>query len=81
VQIEKPPSDSRWDLTRAQLFKYVWYTSLQIKVHYPVKLLHQLKHSSLRRFREDTPEILKVKEKEKGDWKKLSIDEKKLLYR
>lgn len=33
------------------------------------------------RFKEDTPEILKLKEKEKGDWKKLTIHEKKELYR
>lgn len=33
------------------------------------------------RFKEDTPEILKIKEKEKGDWKKLTIEEKKALYR
>jgi cytochrome c oxidase subunit 4 len=33
------------------------------------------------RFREDTPEILKLREKEKGDWKKLTIAEKKVLYR
>lgn len=33
------------------------------------------------RFKEDTPDILALKEKEKGDWKKLSIEEKKALYR
>merc|ERR1719228_389191 len=33
------------------------------------------------RFKEDTPEILALKEKEKGDWKALTIDEKKQLYR
>merc|ERR1712048_1228989 len=33
------------------------------------------------RFKEDTPEILKIKEKEKGDWKKMTIHEKKELYR
>jgi len=33
------------------------------------------------RFKEDTPEILKLKEKEKGDWKKLTTHEKKELYR
>ena len=33
------------------------------------------------RFREDTPEILKLREKEKGDWKKMTIPEKKALYR
>ena len=33
------------------------------------------------RFKEDTPEILKIKEKEKGDWKKLTTHEKKELYR
>ena len=33
------------------------------------------------RFREDSPEILKLREKEKGDWKKLTIAEKKVLYR
>jgi len=33
------------------------------------------------RFREDTPEIKVLKEKEKGDWKNLTIEEKKTLYR
>ncbi|XP_058805015.1 cytochrome c oxidase subunit 4 isoform 1, mitochondrial-like [Phymastichus coffea] len=33
------------------------------------------------RYKEITPDIQALKEKEKGDWKKLSIDEKKLLYR
>jgi len=33
------------------------------------------------RFREDTPEILQLKAKEKSDWKSLTTDEKKTLYR
>ncbi|RWS06237.1 cytochrome c oxidase polypeptide IV-like protein [Dinothrombium tinctorium] len=33
------------------------------------------------RFREDDDYIKKLREKEKGDWKKLTIDEKKALYR
>ncbi|KAK0079078.1 hypothetical protein PV326_008938, partial [Microctonus aethiopoides] len=33
------------------------------------------------RFKETTPDIQVVKNKEKGDWKKLSIEEKKILYR
>jgi len=33
------------------------------------------------RWREATPEIKVLKEKEKGDWKKLSVEEKKALYR
>lgn len=33
------------------------------------------------RFRENTPEVLALREKEKGDWKKLSTEEKKALYR
>lgn len=33
------------------------------------------------RFKEDTPEILKIKEKEAGDWKKMTLEEKKALYR
>ncbi|KAK2583001.1 hypothetical protein KPH14_009046 [Odynerus spinipes] len=33
------------------------------------------------RFRANTPDVLALREKEKGDWKKLSIDEKKALYR
>lgn len=33
------------------------------------------------RFREVTPEICALREKEQGDWKKLSIQEKKALYR
>ena len=33
------------------------------------------------RFQEDSAEILKLREKEKGDWKKLTVAEKKVLYR
>nr|ACO15644.1 Cytochrome c oxidase subunit 4 isoform 2, mitochondrial precursor [Caligus clemensi] len=33
------------------------------------------------RFKEDTPEILALRKKEQGDWKLLSIKEKKELYR
>ncbi|XP_014254211.1 cytochrome c oxidase subunit 4 isoform 1, mitochondrial-like [Cimex lectularius] len=33
------------------------------------------------RFREITPNIKALKEKEKGNWKSLTIDEKKCLYR
>jgi len=33
------------------------------------------------RFREITGELAGLKEKEKGDWKKLSLEEKKTLYR
>ena len=33
------------------------------------------------RFKEDTPEISKLREKEKGDWKKMTVEEKKMLYR
>jgi len=33
------------------------------------------------RFQEDTPEVLKLREKEKGDWKKMTVAEKKQLYR
>ncbi|KAK9501405.1 hypothetical protein O3M35_012137 [Rhynocoris fuscipes] len=33
------------------------------------------------RYREITPELKALKEKEKGDWKSLSIEEKKCLYR
>ncbi|KZC06169.1 PREDICTED: cytochrome c oxidase subunit 4 isoform 1, mitochondrial-like [Dufourea novaeangliae] len=33
------------------------------------------------RFKANTPDIMALREKEKGDWKKLSIDEKKALYR
>ncbi|XP_078044978.1 cytochrome c oxidase subunit 4 isoform 1, mitochondrial isoform X2 [Augochlora pura] len=33
------------------------------------------------RFKANTPEIMALREKEKGDWKKLSIQEKKSLYR
>jgi len=33
------------------------------------------------RFRETTPDIQAIREKEKGDWKKLNIEEKKALYR
>ncbi|XP_059474377.1 cytochrome c oxidase subunit 4 isoform 1, mitochondrial [Neocloeon triangulifer] len=33
------------------------------------------------RFLENTPDILALREKEKGDWKKLSVEEKKALYR
>jgi len=33
------------------------------------------------RFKENTPEVTALKEKEKSDWKKLSVEEKKALYR
>ena len=33
------------------------------------------------RFMKNTPEIMALREKEKGDWKKLTLDEKKTLYR
>jgi len=33
------------------------------------------------RFKEETPEIAKIIAKEKGDWKKLTLEEKKALYR
>lgn len=33
------------------------------------------------RWREPTPDILALREKEKGDWKNLTIEEKKALYR
>ncbi|XP_035205660.1 cytochrome c oxidase subunit 4 isoform 1, mitochondrial-like [Stegodyphus dumicola] len=33
------------------------------------------------RFRENTPESQALREKEKGDWKKLTLEEKKALYR
>lgn len=46
--------------------------SYQDRVDYPMPAV---------RFRENTPEIKALREKEKGDWKKLSIEEKKALYR
>ena len=33
------------------------------------------------RFKENTPEILALREKGKGDWRKLTLEEKKALYR
>ncbi|KAG8240425.1 hypothetical protein J437_LFUL003139 [Ladona fulva] len=33
------------------------------------------------RFKENTPDIQALREKEKGDWKKLTMEEKKALYR
>jgi len=33
------------------------------------------------RFKPDTPEIAKLRVKEKGDWRQMSLDEKKELYR
>jgi len=33
------------------------------------------------RFKEETPEIAKIKVKEAGDWKKMTLEEKKALYR
>ena len=33
------------------------------------------------RFQEDNADILKLREKEKGDWKKMTVAEKKSLYR
>ncbi|RZC36567.1 cytochrome c oxidase subunit IV [Asbolus verrucosus] len=33
------------------------------------------------RWKENTPDVLALREKEKGDWRKLSLEEKKALYR
>ncbi|XP_055600232.1 cytochrome c oxidase subunit 4 isoform 1, mitochondrial-like [Uranotaenia lowii] len=33
------------------------------------------------RFREPSPEVMALREKEKGDWNKMSIEDKKALYR
>jgi cytochrome c oxidase subunit 4 len=33
------------------------------------------------RFRENTPDVLALRKKELGDWKNLSLDDKKALYR
>ncbi|EZA49942.1 hypothetical protein DMN91_011833 [Ooceraea biroi] len=33
------------------------------------------------RWKENTPDVMALREKEKGDWKKLSIEEKRALYR
>ncbi|KAK8388191.1 hypothetical protein O3P69_020224 [Scylla paramamosain] len=33
------------------------------------------------RFKENTPDIMALREKEKGDWNKLTVEEKKALYR
>ena len=41
-------------------------------VHYPFPAI---------RFKEDSGEVLKLREKEKGDWKKMTVEEKKMLYR
>jgi len=41
-------------------------------IHYPFPAI---------RFKEDTGEIAKLREKEKGDWRKMTNEEKKVLYR
>lgn len=33
------------------------------------------------RWKEETPDVLALREREKGDWRKLSLEEKKALYR
>jgi len=33
------------------------------------------------RFKENTPDVMALREKEKGDWKSLSLEDKKALYR
>jgi len=33
------------------------------------------------RFREETAEVAKIRQKEQGDWKKMTVEEKKALYR
>lgn len=33
------------------------------------------------RFKENTPDVMALREKEKGDWSKMTIEEKKALYR
>ena len=35
----------------------------------------------LARFKEDVGDVAKLREKEKGDWKKMTVEEKKSLYR
>ncbi|KAG4066414.1 hypothetical protein HA402_007050 [Bradysia odoriphaga] len=53
---------------------YGWngYPVYHDNLHYPMPPV---------RFREDTPEIKALREKEKGDWNKMSVHEKKALYR
>ena len=33
------------------------------------------------RFKEETAEVAKIRQKEAGDWKKMTLEEKKVLYR
>ena len=33
------------------------------------------------RFKEETAEVAKIRQKEQGDWKKMTKEEKKVLYR
>ena len=33
------------------------------------------------RFKEETAEVAKIRQKEQGDWKKMTVEEKKALYR
>ena len=48
-----------------------------------MKICVEFVHSFLlcSRFKEDNAEIAMLREKEKGDWKKLTLEEKKALYR
>lgn len=72
-----PPGDIFWGFEKAQGRDYVGY-GINGMPAYSERLDNP--YPSIR-FKKNTPEILALREKEKGDWKKLTMDEKKQLYR
>lgn len=53
-------------------FGYNGQCSYQDRIDFPMPAI---------RFKESTPDIVALREKEKGDWRKLTLEEKKALYR
>lgn len=65
---------SRAKIGNREVVGYGWNgePTYQDRVDYPMPSV---------RFQENTPQVLALREKEKGDWKNLTIEEKKALYR
>jgi cytochrome c oxidase subunit 4 len=79
--IRNAPAAARWSSSDAaskigsrEIVGYGWNGQpiYYDRVDYPMPAI---------RFREDSKEIKVLREKEKGDWKKLSLEERKALYR
>lgn len=65
---------SRARIGNREVVGYGWNgePTYQDRVDYPMPSV---------RFQENTPQVLALREKEKGDWKNLTVEEKKALYR